>query len=46
LDRLGDSDQQAWELGSGIDVHFGVLPSPVPYAEFVSRVTGRKTEEC
>jgi len=46
LERLGESDQRGWELGSGTDVHFGVLPSPVPYAEFVSRVTGRKTEEC
>ncbi len=45
LDRLGDGDSGAWELGSGLDTHFGVLPSPVSYCEFVSRVTGGETEE-
>jgi radical SAM superfamily enzyme YgiQ (UPF0313 family) len=44
LDRLADADQSAWELGSGMDANFGVLPSPVPYGEFVAGETGRGTK--
>ena len=44
LDRLADADQSAWELGSAMDANFGVLPSPVPYAEFVSGETGHGTK--
>jgi radical SAM superfamily enzyme YgiQ (UPF0313 family) len=44
LDRLTDADRSAWELGSGMDANFGVLPSPVAYSEFVARVAGRETK--
>jgi radical SAM superfamily enzyme YgiQ (UPF0313 family) len=45
LDRLGEGDPAGWELGSGHEVGFGVLPSPIAYQEFASRVTGHETEK-
>ena len=45
LDRLAETDRSPWELGSGMDANFGLLPSPIAYGEFVTKVAGREPKE-